>query len=118
MPVCEGKGVYAWDFVRWDGRRWMPLRSESWHVPPGELDLIAMPLVLPWYPAKDERLAASLFRLRDVGRLAAVSKALRRAVKYHDLLFKALPERVEWEAGARHRTPGTSTGPAHGPGIR
>ena len=83
----------------------MPLRAQSWQVSPGDLDLIAMPLVLPWYPAKDERLAVSLFRLRDVGRLEAVSKALRRAVKYHDLSFKALPELAEEEARRRWASP-------------
>ena len=76
----------------------MPLSAQSWQVSPGDLDLIAMPLVLPWYPAKDECLAASLFMLRDVGRLAAVSKSMRRAVFYHALWFKSLPALVEEEA--------------------
>ena len=77
--------------------RVMPPRGQRWQAIPGDLDLIAMPLVLPWYPDKDERIAASLFCLRDVNRLEAVSKALRRAVKYHEVSFKACPLLVKME---------------------
>ena len=69
----------------------MPPRALSYEVSPGDLGLIALPLVLPWYPAADEALADSFFSPGDLGRLAAVSKALRKAVYYHDLRFKAWP---------------------------
>ena len=69
----------------------MPPRALPYEVSPGDLGLIALPLVLPWSPAADEALSDSFFCPGDLGRLAAVSKALRKVVFFHDVWFKAWP---------------------------
>ena len=70
-------------------RRPMPLRALSCWVSPGDVGLIALPLVLPWYPAADEAQATSLLSPVDVGRLKAVCRAMGETVFYHIVWFKA-----------------------------
>ena len=67
----------------------MPLRALSCWVSPGDVGLIALPLVLPWYPAADEAQATSLLSPVDVGRLKAVCRAMGETVFYHIIWFKA-----------------------------